>query len=517
MLTLFWLLAAGFALCLVLTPLARSAALRCGLVDHPDGRRKMHGRPVPLAGGLAVLASACLALGLGLFAAEPLQDWLASHSSSSVLGLLVGALAICALGVVDDFGRLRGRHKLIGQVAVAALVVAFGIQIRHVKVFGADLDLGAFSVPVTLLWLLGAINSLNLLDGMDGLLGSVGVIVTAAMAAMAVLGGQWAVACVAVTMTGALLGFLCYNFPPASVFLGDAGSMLVGLVVGVLGIQCSIKGPATVALIAPATVLTIPFFDTLAAILRRKLTGRSIYTTDRGHLHHCLQRRGLSERHVLLVVSFLCVLTSVGALASLALHNEVVALVGTLAVVAVLLVTRLFGRAEAELLAKRLRGLAGSFLRVPGDGNSRQLEVHIQGSADWKALLDTVITSAKELDLSSVRLDVNAPSLHEEYHAEWERLGLQADSLQLWRAEIPLVVQGRAVGRLRVAGPHEAVGFVEKIARITQIMEEFQAGFADGTALRPVPEGVTAVRRLPPAGPHGPSDAFKVPLVPFGG
>src|SRR5204863_5259620 len=133
----------------------------------------------------------------------------------------------------------------------------------------------------------------------DGLLSSVGLIICLAMGSMAFLTGSWATACVAMALAGAMLGFLRYNFPPASIFMGDCGSMLVGLVVGVLAIQGSLKGPATAALAAPLALLTIPIFDTLAAIVRRKMTGRSVYATDRGHLHDCMLQRGLTARHVL--------------------------------------------------------------------------------------------------------------------------------------------------------------------------------------------------------------------------
>src|SRR5262249_40778972 len=162
---------------------------------------------------------------------------------------------------------------------------------------------------------LGAINSLNLIDGMDGLLGSLAVIISLAMAVMAAVGGHWATAAVAGALSRALLAFLCFHFPPASVFLRDCGSLLVGLCVCVLAINSSLKGPATVTLAAPVAMLTIPIWDTLAAILRRKLTGRSIYTTDRGHIHHCLQRRGLSTRGALFCLSLFCLVTVFGALA----------------------------------------------------------------------------------------------------------------------------------------------------------------------------------------------------------
>jgi UDP-GlcNAc:undecaprenyl-phosphate GlcNAc-1-phosphate transferase len=470
------ILGAGFLLCLVLTPAARRAAALWGLMDHPDAQRKTHQRPIPLAGGVAVIVSLCAVLGAALLLSETVRDYFAPNASQ-FLGLLLAALAICALGVLDDCRYLRGRHKLLGQTLIVGIVVAFGVQIRVVHLFGTDVALGSFCLPVTFLWLLGAINSLNLLDGMDGLLSTVGIIATLAMAVMAVMGGHWAAACVAAALAGSLLGFLCYNFPPASVFLGDSGSMVIGLVVGVLGIESSLKGPATVALVAPVAILAIPFFDTLAAIVRRKLTGRSIYATDRGHLHHCLLSRGFSVHHVLLLVSLLCVLTAAGAFASLALRNEAVAVIAIVAVLSALIVARLFGHAELELFAKRLHHLWASFLEVPGAKGGRKLEVHLQGNGDWKGLLGAVTADHFALNLRSVLLDISAPALQEEYHAEWGRFGEEPNGRPLWRVELPLALQGHAVGCLRVTGYEDGEPLPRKIAVLNGLVQEFQEVF----------------------------------------
>jgi UDP-GlcNAc:undecaprenyl-phosphate GlcNAc-1-phosphate transferase len=475
MLTLLVIFGMSCLACLALTPLARALASRYGLLDHPDARRKIHGRPVPLAGGLAVLTSALAALAAAAGLSGTVND-LFAHDATLLLGLLVAALGFCALGVLDDYRCLRGRHKLLGQVAILGVLLQFGVAIEEVHLFGTDVALGHFWLPVTLLWLLGAVNSLNLLDGMDGLLSSVGFLVLAALAAMAVLGGHWSAACVAVAVAGALLGFLRYNFPPASVFLGDAGSMLIGLVIGVLAIRSSLKAPATVALVAPVALLTLPFFDTLAAIVRRKLTGRSIYATDRGHLHHCLLRRGLSARHALLLISLLCLLTVLGALASLALRNELVAILATVTVVGILVATRLFGHAEFELVGKRILQLLNSFLRLPGAGKSRRLEVHLQGTTAWFGLTEAVAVEAFNLNLQSFRLEISAPALHEEYHSEWNRFDEEPDETTVWRAELPLTIGERHVGRLLVVGYKDADPLAEKISALSRLMEEFEAG-----------------------------------------
>ena len=326
----------------------------------------------------------------------------------------------------------------MGQLLAVGVVIAFGLEVRNLRFFEWHIELGLLALPFTAFWLLGAINSLNLIDGMDGLLSCVGLIVCLTMAVMAILCDRWAAAYVAVPLAGALLGFLCYNFPPATVFLGDSGSMLIGLVVGVLAIQSSLKGSATVALAIPVALLTIPAFDTTAAIIRRKMTGRSIYSTDRAHLHHCLLRRGFSSRGALLCISCCCLLTMCGALASLWFHNELFAILISAAVIASLIATRCFGYAEYQLIKKRLTKVWVMLRRSPGNGSAHQSEVHLQGSGDWKGLMDALTARAFDLNLKTVRFVVNAPAIHEQYHAVWDRFDEELETIGIWRAEIPL-------------------------------------------------------------------------------
>jgi UDP-GlcNAc:undecaprenyl-phosphate GlcNAc-1-phosphate transferase len=390
-------------------------------------------------------------------------------------GLLLGALVICAVGVTDDHRGLRGRHKLLGQVVAIALVLGHGVCVEAIHLFTWRFELGWFAYPFTLFWLLGAINSLNLIDGMDGLLGSIGTIVSLAIAALAALHGHWAEAFVAVTLAGAVLGFLRYNLPPASIFLGDGGSMLIGLVVGVLAIRSSLKGPATVALAAPTALLIIPIFDTTAAILRRKLTGRSIYSTDRGHLHHCLLRRGLSQGVALAIVSSLCLLTVLGTLGSIASQNEALALLSAAAVVAILVLTRLFGHAEMMLILASAGALARS-LSAAAAGSGHQVEVRLQGSADWRALWRRLLNRADGLNLRSLVLDVNAPAVQEGYHARWFRAaGAGREEPEVWSADIPLTAAGQSVGRITITGQRDGEAVWRKMAAIAEVAEQIEA------------------------------------------
>jgi UDP-GlcNAc:undecaprenyl-phosphate GlcNAc-1-phosphate transferase len=486
---LFLAFALSMAACLAAVPLLRRLAITTALVDRPDGRRKIHGRPIPVVGGLAVFAAFWLVLGLALTVPHTLRD--AMREQIGVLvGLLVASCVIVALGVADDLGRVRVRHKLLGQcIAILPLVWA-GVNVQFVYLFGWRLDLGFCAVPFTMFFLLGAINSINLIDGMDGLLGSVGLWLSLALAGMASLAGHDWAALVAVTLAGALIAFLRYNFPPATIFMGDAGSMLVGLLLGTLSIQCSLKAPATIVMLLPVGLLTLPFLDTAAAILRRKLTGRSICDTDRGHLHHCMLRRGISVRMVLVIVSACCLVTSAGVLASQAFGSEWIVVLTTVTVISTLIIFRLFGFVETVLLCERLAALWAS-PKAP-----RRLEVRLQGSHDWKELWDMLTEQAEQLGLQQLLLDVNAPSLHEAYHARWDRVQTTAaEGPTLWRFEVPLLARGHAAGRLQIAAAPDAVPAWSKIATLTDVVETYVNRPAEMTTL--VPAILTQARETP--------------------
>lgn len=364
------------------------------------------------------------------------------------------ALLIVVVGLLDDRFRLRGRQKLAGQMLAVAVVLLSGLIVKRIHILGWDLELGLLSVPFTMFWLMGAINALNLIDGIDGLASSVGVILSATIAGMAWMIGHEIDAVIAMALCGAILGFLRYNFPPATIYLGDTGSMLIGLLLGCLAISSSLKGPATVALAAPAVIWTIPILDVSMAILRRKLTGRSVYETDRGHLHHCLLRRGFSDRTTLLWIAVFCSFTAAGALVSVAQKSEWMAVASGLAVVATLVLTRWFGHSEFVLLGSRLKALVTSFVKLPHyrDGYvSPPFHARLTGTQDWDDLWMTLTDYAEQFDLSSVQLNVHMPAMNEDYHVNWKRRGGDDERTQ-WLTEIPLVMDQVMVGRLRIRG-----------------------------------------------------------------
>jgi UDP-GlcNAc:undecaprenyl-phosphate GlcNAc-1-phosphate transferase len=476
MMMLVYFFATSLGLSLVLTPLARTIALRWGLIDKPDQRRKLHAHAIPVAGGIAVLL-ACIAT-FSIWVPTEIFPWAEEFFGHlhQWLGLAAAAIVIVMVGVCDDMGYLRGRHKLLGQILAIAILISTGLVVNTIRILEVELELGILAIPFTAFFLLGAINSLNLLDGMDGLLGMVALIITLAFAGMAVMGGQWITACVAMTVAGAVLGFLRYNLPPASVYLGDAGSMFIGLVIGALAIKSSLKGPATFALAAPIAILAIPILDTTVAIFRRKLTGRSIYTTDRGHLHHCLLRLGFSKSKVLLFVTMLSLLAVAGAYLSFTLNNELVALLAGLTVAIILIRLRWFGHGEWLLVAERLKGLAASLLKLRSTGRAQDSTFRLQGSGAWADPWAKLTHFADVSDLKTIRLDINAPMLHESYYASWANpVGDDAEAGEAsWSVAIPLIWQSQTVGRLEVSGGRDGTPVWKTIATLTEFVDELE-------------------------------------------
>ncbi|MGE3313823.1 MAG: MraY family glycosyltransferase [Planctomycetaceae bacterium] len=456
------------------TRAVRQLALKLDLVDRPDGHRKIHQKPIPLGGGVSIYLTTLLVIaGMALLG----HSWwsILVARSRDLAGILTSATLIVLLGAIDDAHGLRGRQKLFGQLMAALVVIANGIVIERVQLFNWVLELGWLSVPLTLFWLLGAINALNLLDGIDGLATSIGMILTAAIAAMASVGGHPEVAVLGVIFVGAQFGVFRYNFPPASIYLGDAGSMLIGLVLGTLAIQASLKGPGTVLLAAPMAALAIPIFDSGAAILRRKLAGRSIYSTDRGHLHHVLSER-VGSRKALGLISLACVFTSVGALFSAYWRNDFVALISVLALTAVFITTRIFGHSELLLLFAQLRRFGWSLMEMHGrsPSNSQVAAVHMQGRLPWTLLWQTLTEWADELSLQAIRLDVNVPTLHEAYNATWSA-SRQSESNRQWQIRMPLVVANRPAGYLDIVGDRDSGSATQNLERLLDLLDSFEA------------------------------------------
>lgn len=471
MLELSLVFIASFLLAVLFTPLVRMLAIRFGVVDRPDSHRKLHGGVVARSGGTAVLFAVLCVCAVAIFRIN--LSVLGVENFIPYIALLTAMVGIWLLGLADDIWTLRGRQKLIGQIALAGLLVGTGFNMQTVQLLGYKVDLGLLSIPLSIMWLLATTNALNLIDGADGLCSTLGAIICASLGLLASVNGHFAEAAIAFAFSGALLGFLVFNFPPASIFLGDSGSLLVGMVAGALAIRCSLKGTAGMAFLAPLAILSLPLLDSCMAIIRRKLTGRSIYATDRAHLHHTLRNKGLGDRTLLLTVTVLSLITAAGALSGQLLGRDWLAPIAVLVVFALLVATKAFGYAEVVLLTRRASHFALSLVEPVhmAQNSVRQRAVRLQGTRQWETVWQTLTEFAEAEHLCKVHMDLNVPWLEEGFHATWQRSKMP-DRHDCWSTGLPLFVSGRIAGRLDVMGPAVTGHALATLGKLIELVED---------------------------------------------
>ena len=298
----------GFFVALLCTPRVIQLGQRGIGLDYAHETRKRQDAPVPRLGGLPIM----LAVSLGLAVI------IGVHPEHAVKWrpILVGSVLMYGLGLWDDLRPLGARWKLIGQLATACLVFAMGLGIDKFSWPGAvgSIELGPWSLPVTVLWLIAVPNIVNLIDGFDGLAGGLGLCMSATLGVVALHNEQTAVACYAFTMTGALLGFLVFNFPPAKIYLGDGGAYLIGFTIAALSLTSSNKGSVAKVLFVTFIALGVPILDTTFAVLRRGLRGYPLFHADDEHFHHRLEKLGFSKRRILLGIYGICLVLSLAGL-----------------------------------------------------------------------------------------------------------------------------------------------------------------------------------------------------------
>ena len=308
------LFAAAAGIAFVLTPRVRRVAIRLDAVDRP-GHRRINTRPVPRGGGVAV-AIAFVAVSLAVVLLNGLVPFVtvpATVQPGDLIALFGGGIAAAAFGVADDYFDLRARWQFLGQVGLAVIAIVFGITVDFIaNPFGPRVIRfeGIVAIVFTILWIAGMINAINFIDGLDGLSSGIGLIaaVTLGIISLTTQVGQPFITVLCFVLAGALLGFLRWNFHPATIFVGTSGVMFLGYTLAVL----SILGTAKVAVVM--LILGVPIIDAFWNIVRRLAQGRSPFTPDRGHLHHRLLDVGLSHRQTVLLIYAICVVLGVLAM-----------------------------------------------------------------------------------------------------------------------------------------------------------------------------------------------------------
>lgn len=301
------LTALTFAVALVVglfvTPLVRSAAHRLELLDMPGGR-KVHQFPVPRLGGVAMAIAFGVAIGLATLASPDLGET-AGLRPNRAPAILAGVGLLFVVGLVDDIRGMRAMVKLGFQVAAAVVAWWLGLSLDRLFLPWAIVDLGPLALPITVAWIVGCINAVNLIDGLDGLASGVALSVLGAFGLLAAVDGVDPTLPIIAATVGAAVGFLAYNLHPATIIMGDTGSMFLGFVVAAVGISLTQDGVRPVAPWVPIVALGIPLLDTAWAVVRRTARGEAFFVADRGHIHHLLLRRGLSQRDAMLTLTAL--------------------------------------------------------------------------------------------------------------------------------------------------------------------------------------------------------------------
>ena len=293
-----WLLytaafACAFAITLVATPFAKCLSIKWGAIDYPKDRG-VHKKAMPRMGGIAIVLGFVLTVLM-------VYHYDKSMNGRQLAGFLTGALLIAGLGMLDDIKNLPAKLKFCVQILAALIVIFSGVRIQ-VVLWPVTAALQKFSVPITLVWIVGLTNAVNLIDGLDGLAAGVSSIAALSLMVLCIMTGSTTAVALTAALAGACLGFLPRNFNPAEIFMGDTGSTFLGFVLAVTSILGVFKGYALLALIVSVLCVGLPVFDTIFAMLRRMAKHQPIMQADRGHLHHRLIDRGFSQRQAVLIL-----------------------------------------------------------------------------------------------------------------------------------------------------------------------------------------------------------------------
>jgi UDP-GlcNAc:undecaprenyl-phosphate/decaprenyl-phosphate GlcNAc-1-phosphate transferase len=460
----------SFVLVILLTPFVRRKAIQWGAIDVPDSGRRIHLRPTPRLGGVAVYLAFLLTL-----LCVPLLGNLVSQSFRAnlprLLALLLPATLMFAFGIYDDFKGSTATQKIIAQTVAAAIIYGFGFRIDSLSSpFGGSWRLPVIlSFLLTALWVILITNAFNLIDGIDGLAAGASVFALVSILIFSIAQGNPEISLLAVVLVGAVIGFLHYNFNPATIFLGDSGSLFLGFMAAALSLAGSQKGSTIIAIAIPLVSFGLPVVEAGLSLVRRFLGGDSLLAGDRGHIHHMLLRRGLTQRQAVILLYAICALFSLFGLMLLNPQRSLAALIFF-----VLGVGIVFG--VQHLRYEEFREL-GTQLRDGMRRRRRTLAVNVRvrrTSADLGAARNTEQFFAALEDMLAtnefdcVLLEANrSASILDEYAARykgllpddngwrvvwvWERgetpLSEILTSHEFWKLRMPLIsVDGQALG-----------------------------------------------------------------------
>lgn len=296
------------------TPIVKRLAYKLGAIDVPKDERRIHNKPIPRMGGLAI------------YIAFVICSLYFSEFDKRVVGIVIGGTLIVIMGILDDIKSLKPLPKFAFQIAAALVLIAFGISVKSITVpffvQGGSLNVGYFGIPITLVWVVGITNAINFIDGLDGLACGIGLISSLTLFGVALISSRDVSVILTLVLAGGCMGFLPYNFNPASIFMGDTGSQFLGFTLAAISIQGAIKSAAAVAVAVPILALGLPIYDTLFAMLRRKINKKPMTQADRGHFHHRLLDLGLTQRQAVSTMYIVSGLLGISAILAMEMSSK---------------------------------------------------------------------------------------------------------------------------------------------------------------------------------------------------
>jgi UDP-GlcNAc:undecaprenyl-phosphate GlcNAc-1-phosphate transferase len=295
--------AGSLLLSFVFTKIVRDLAVKNGWVAAPSQERHLHSIALPRLGGIAIVFSFLVATGVALFAGRLLRPAGSSFSLHPLVTILPPAILIFFLGIYDDVCSASPSFKFFVQAIAGAMLFAGGLRILDLPLlFGAHHFSWTVGLPVTIFWVIAITNAFNLIDGLDGLAAGSALFSTLVMFVVALLGNASLISLITLALAGAVLGFLRYNFNPATIFLGDCGSLFMGFMLSALSLYGAQKAPTIIAVAIPLVSFGLPILETSLSVLRRFISGRPVFTADREHIHHKLLEHGWSHRQVVIIL-----------------------------------------------------------------------------------------------------------------------------------------------------------------------------------------------------------------------
>jgi len=417
--------AVSLVLSFLLTPIVRDR-LGALILDHPDGLRKKHAGPMPRVGGIGIAISYVGAFAIALVL--PFNFTQILHPAMPEIWKLGGVASLVFLtGVLDDLRGLNAWQKLLGIAFASVLAYFAGIRV-DLHQFPALAAYPLIGFAVTVVWLIFCTNAFNLIDGMDGLAAGVGLFASATMLVAALVQGNLGLALATMPLVGCLLGFLRYNFNPASVFLGDSGSLLVGFLLACYGALWSQKSVTLVALMAPVLAVSIPLLDVAVSIARRFLRNQPIFQGDRGHIHHKLLERGFTPTGAVLVMYGVCFFAAASSLLVGAFHNQFSGLIVILFCIPAGVGIQYLGYAEFAKAGRLF--LKGGFRRIiDAETRLHNFEQSLAKATDLDNCWSTITQGSREFGFQGVRMSVAGVVLE-----DWTGWNARP----LWQLRIPL-------------------------------------------------------------------------------